>query len=83
MKIHEPTWNEVRAVFTVGETDTHFIEIIPMIHNHRVVLTPKNATYGYDVGWCYPNMDLAIAAVMLWYLTDATEPVDYIKRVPA
>ena len=37
----------------VKETDTHWIDVIPMIYNWRVTTTPKSCPMVYDRGWCY------------------------------
>lgn len=74
-------WNEERQAYMVGETETHFIDIVPMIFNHRVVLTPKSFPLVYDAGWCYPSLLAAVAAVQVWDPAAEPEPVGYIKRV--
>lgn len=71
-----------RESYTVAETETYWVDIMPMIFNHRVVLTPKANTTGYDVGWCYPDLLAAIVAVLTWEPSeDQPEPVGFIKRV--
>ena len=70
-----------RESWTVAETDTHYIDIIPMVLNHRVVMTPKAFTMVWDVGWCYPSLLAALAAVSVWDISTEPEPVGYIKRV--
>lgn len=71
-----------RSCYTVAELDQYWVDICPMIYNHRVILTPKAFPEGYAVGWCYPNLLAAVAAVMTWDpSTDQPEPAGYIKRV--
>lgn len=82
--IDRPVLND-RAYYTVGETADFFVDIVPMIYNHRVVLTPKlpdgSAADWWTVGWCYPTLLAAVAAVTVWDPAFEAEPVGYIKRV--
>lgn len=75
-----PSWNPTRCAFMVKETDTHLVEIVPMIFNHRVVLTPKAHLDTYDAGWCYPSMATALQAVLGWDPATQPEPTGYVKR---
>lgn len=78
----EPEMNEERSCYTVGETEHYFVDIVPMLfNNHRIVLTPREHTEGYDVGWCYPSALAAGLAVLNWDDPDRTEPIGAIKRV--
>lgn len=70
-----------REGYTVAELDTHYVDICPMLFNHRVVLTPKACTQFHDVGWCYPSLLAAVAAVEVWDPETELEPVGYLKRV--
>jgi hypothetical protein len=74
-------WSEDRAVYEVAQTETHLVDICPMIYNHRVVLTPKDALDCYDVGWCYPDLWAAVMAVERWDPASQSEPAGYIKRI--
>jgi hypothetical protein len=76
-----PPWNQERAVYEWGQTDTHLIDIIPMLFNHRVVLTPKADLRCYDVGWCYPSLVAAVDALAAWDPATEPEPVGYLKRI--
>lgn len=74
-------WDAEKAVYRVGETDTHLIEICPMIYNHRVVMTPKSSPLTWDWGWCYPDLASALLAVAAWDPVTQLEPSGYMKRV--
>lgn len=37
--------------WTVSETATHLVQVIPRPFNTQVVLTPKSCVYVYDDGW--------------------------------
>lgn len=74
-------WNETREAYTVAETATHWVDIVPMLFTYRVVLTPKSSPMTYDVGWCYETFLAAAAAVAVWDRETEPEPIGYIKRV--
>ena len=89
LRQYEPDWlydqpviND-RSSWTLGETEHYFVDLLPMLYNHRVVLTPKTCLYAYDVGWCYPTREAALLAVILWHDPEGSEPVGAIKRVGA
>lgn len=66
----------------VKETDTHFIDVIPMIYNWRIVTTPKTNEKGYDRGWCYSgrNAQPALLAAMAWDPDAEEEPQGWVKQ---
>lgn len=68
----------------VKETATHYIEVLEMIWNWRIVTTPKSCEMVWDRGWCYEGKDLAafltvVLAAQAWDGSDATEPEGYFK----
>ncbi|MEH0110786.1 hypothetical protein V6N00_13830 [Tersicoccus sp. MR15.9] len=63
----------------VGETETHFIEIMPTLYNDRLVLTPKRSPMTYDRYWCYPRGPAAFMAAFAWDSSEETEPPGWIK----
>lgn len=79
--VETPQWDTAVSAWLVGETRHHHIHIVPMIFNHRVVLTPKNDEMTYDAGWCYESYETALAAVAAWDTTRDPEPVGWIKRI--
>lgn len=87
MSIEEPaipvlTWDERVEGWLFDQTDTHYVHIMPMIYNHRVVLTPLDDLCGYDVGWCYPDLASAVAACVVWrHRGWDGEPRLYLKRI--
>lgn len=76
-------WDNDRAAFMVKETATHYIDLVPMIYNVRVVMTPKDAPLGYDAGWCYPGLLEAAAAVEAWDPDTQHRPEGFIKEAAA
>jgi hypothetical protein len=74
-------WSDQRQCWVAAEVGPYWVDIIPMIYNHRVTLTPKDSPDGYVVGWCYPSILAAVAAVAAWDPAAEPEPVGYAKRV--
>lgn len=64
------------------ETDTHYVDVLPMIYNWRIVTTPKGHERGYDRGWCYDGREAgpAILAAMAWNPDTQEEPQGWIKQ---
>lgn len=72
----------------VKETATHYVEVIPMLYNWRLVRTPKVSPLTYDRGWCYQGTGPAtfttvVLAAWAWDGSDETEPAGYFKRAGA
>lgn len=66
---------------TYGEWGGYLVQIVPMIFNDRVVLTPEDASDVYDYGWCYPKGGAAVLAMVAWNPETEAEPAGYIKAV--
>jgi hypothetical protein len=68
----------------VAETDTHYIDVLVMLFNHRVVTTPKRFPEVYDEYWCYTGSDrgllAAMTAIRLWAETGDAEPIGWTKN---
>jgi hypothetical protein len=79
----------------LNEDGTHFIDVLKMLFNHRLVTTPVEHQDGYDRGWCYygfgedeegrpRTMETARAKAILaaykWNGSEDTEPEGYDKR---
>lgn len=69
-----------RRCYTIKETETHLVEVVPMIFNDRVVLTSKNFLDGYDHGWCFDKGGAAFAAAVVWDPNTEAEPIGFKKR---
>lgn len=78
--LNEPTVDGYGAV-TVGEWGGYLVQILPMIFNDRLVLTPERARGVYDYGWCFAKGGAAMLAAMVWNPATQAEPVGYIKAV--
>jgi hypothetical protein len=71
--------------YRVKETETHYIDVVPMLFNHRLVTTRKDNPLLYDRGWCYQGAGLegftaAVTAALAWDGSDDTEPEGWIKN---
>ena len=77
----EPRWNHDRALYEVGQTPTHLIDVLPMIVNHRIVLTPKQFRQVWDIGWCFHTLEDALDALRAWD-GDPEHMKGFIKRIP-
>lgn len=65
---------------TIAEHDGYWLDIVPMLYNHRLVMTPKDSPYIYDHGWCYPTLTAAMVALLSWDPDTQPEPEGFIKR---
>lgn len=63
----------------IKETETHYIEVVPMFFNDRIVTTPKNLPLTYDRYWCFRRGPAAVLAALAWDGATDTEPVGWIK----
>lgn len=71
--------NDDGTAYRVGETETSYIEVTPMLFNDRIIVVPKSAPRTYDRFWCYQKGGAAILAALAWDGADDTEPVGWIK----
>lgn len=78
--LDEPVTDEYGTV-TIGRWGGWLVQIVPMIFNDRLVLTPEHDAWTYDYGWCYPKGGAARAAALLWNPQTEGEPPGYIKAV--
>jgi hypothetical protein len=72
-----------REGWTIKSTETHHVDLMRMLFNFRVVLTPRSCTLGWDHGWCYDGGSgpiVAIAAAYAWDPDKQAEPVAFTKR---
>lgn len=69
------------GLVTIGEWRDYLIQVMPMIYNDRLVMTPKSRPYIYDWGWCFPKGSAAILAAAVWDPATQDEPAGYIKAV--
>ena len=62
-----------------GETATHYIDVLPMLFNDRIVTTNKSMPSTYDRYWCYRKGGAALIAALAWDGSEDTEPVGWKK----
>ena len=75
-----------RGSITVVERAGYLIELIPMVYNWRLVLTPMDLPLCYDAGWCYFGTDEATferahAAALAFDPVTQAEPEGYDKAL--
>jgi hypothetical protein len=68
--------------YTLKTTATHNIDLVLMITNWRIVMTPKDFVYVWDHGWCYSGHSLLVpvAAAFAWDPDTEAEPLGFVKR---
>jgi len=76
----EPITDEYGTV-TIGQWGGWLIQVMPMLFNDRLVLTPESFPLCYDYGWCYPKGGAAHLAAKVWNPQTEAEPAGYIKAV--
>jgi hypothetical protein len=74
-------WDDAVASWRVGQVGGYLVHITPMIVNHRVVLTPVDDQYTYDIGWCYDSLADAVIALAQWQPTSGERPPGFKKEV--
>jgi hypothetical protein len=68
-----------------NDAGTHYVDILRMAYNYRIVLTPIDSPLVYDRFWCYvgtsPNDFLRVAAAAaVWDGALDTEPLGWNKN---
>lgn len=71
--------NDSRTALRCGETETHWIEVAPMMFNDRILYIPKIAPLTVDRYWCYQRGPAAVLAALAWDGAADSEPVGWIK----
>lgn len=79
-----PVWNDERCCWTLGETETHWVELVPQLMGLAFIcLTPKACTGVYDQRWDYPNIGVALHALIEWEGKGFTgEPANWCRHLP-
>ena len=85
MKIKLIPQEQIEGGWRVAESDDHWIDILVMAYNHRVVTTNKRIPSTYDHFWCYTSSHdagglNARMAVILWAENGSDEPVGWVKN---
>lgn len=76
------------AGYRIKETGGHYIDVMPMLYNWRIVIS-RTESPGVPIrGWCYQGTGLdgfvpAVLAAIAWDGSDDTEPPGYFKRAGA
>ncbi len=69
------------GTMTVGEWKGYLIQILPMLFNDRIVMSPKSCPETYDYGWCFDKGGAAYLALAVWDPQEQAEPIGFKKRV--
>lgn len=72
--------------FRIGETETHYIDVVRKLYSWRIVRSAKSSPATYDRGYCYfgsdgPTLIKAVIAALAWDGGDDTEPEGWNKNV--
>lgn len=68
-----------------NDAGTHYIDVLTMAFNYRIVLTPIEDPSVYDEFWCFAGKSYAdllrtVLAAMTWDGSTDTEPVGWNKN---
>lgn len=74
----EPEMDEYGTV-TLGTWKGYLIQVMPMLFNDRLVMSPVIAPYTYDHGWCFDKGGAAYLAALVWDPETQGEPPGYKK----
>lgn len=69
-----------RDARTLARWDDWLIELVPMLSNHRIVMTPVADLRVWDFGWCFRGPTLAILSMLGWDPSIGDEPAGWHKR---
>lgn len=69
-----------RRTKTLTQWGMWLIELVPMLSNHRLVMTPVNSLDFWDYGWCYSGPALAVISLGAWNPQVDDEPAGWHKR---
>ncbi len=80
-----PAAQPIDGGFRVGETDTHYIDVMAQIVNWRLVEVPKADPLYVERHWCYEGRDVlgliaAVGAALMWLESDDAEPTGWRKN---
>jgi hypothetical protein len=87
VKFKSPELKPIPGGFRVKETGTHYIDVLRMLYNWRITITPKEGSASFRLrSWCYAGTDVyaftaAVVAVVMWDGAADTEPVGWNKNV--
>lgn len=90
LRLGERAWTDNgRAGWTIQSTATHHIDLMPMLFNYRIVMTPRRCPGVWDHGWCYEggSMDeeddllvVTLIHALAWDPDKTAEPFGFFKR---
>ncbi|MBF9135151.1 hypothetical protein I0C86_40445 [Plantactinospora sp. S1510] len=69
------------GLVTLGRWGGWLVQVMPMLYNDRLILTPQSFQSVYDFGWCYPKGGAAELAARVWDPEVQGEPAGFTKAV--
>lgn len=79
MELAEPFSTDGYGTVTIGEWGGWVVQVMPMLYNDRLILTPAHFRSVIDYGWCYDKGAAAYAAARVWDPATEGEPPGYKK----
>lgn len=79
MELYDAFTTDKYGTVTIGEWGGWYVQVVPMIFNDRLVLTPKHSPFVYDFGWCYDKGPAPYVAAKVWDPQTQAEPPGYKK----
>lgn len=79
MELSEPFTVDGWGTVTIAKWGGWLVQVMPMLYNNRLVLTPEAEPAVYDFGWCFPKGPAAYAAARAWDPETEAEPPGFIK----
>lgn len=75
----------IEGGWRIKQTQHHYIDVMRMMFNYRIVTTPVSFPMVYDRHWCYQGTDSrafthAVVAAAMWDGSDDTEPEGWNKN---
>lgn len=76
-----PRWDDALCAFVVRDHPDFLVSVVPMLFNHRVVLTLRqDYPLTYVAGWCYSERWPAFAAAIEWNPEVERRPSGFVKE---
>jgi hypothetical protein len=69
----------------INDDGTHYVDVLTMIYNYRIALTPLNSPLSIDRHWCYAgktptNLLRTLLCAAAWSGNAGTEPEGWNKN---
>lgn len=82
MTISIDTPQQIHGGWRVRETERFYVDVLKMMFNTRIVITPKSSELEYLRGWCYQEpLHATVLRCALFDPEAGEEPVGWVKEV--